>query len=59
MGKEIVIIDLDEIEHIHREDGEVTAVTVSVVDGPYDDPHEADFQTRGKWNQHILRVDNK
>lgn len=52
-----VVVDMDSIEDVNREDGEIISVTLSVVAEPFDDPHEAGFKARDNWSYEFVEVE--
>ena len=59
MSEQFVVIDQNAVEEVHREDGEIVAVTLPVVDGPYYDPHEAGFAARDNWSHEFVEMPNE
>lgn len=58
MSEKFVVIDHDAVEEVHREDGEIVAVTLATVNGSFDDPHEAGFEARDTWSHDIVEIDD-
>jgi|GEM_PF-4813888 len=54
MSDQYVVIDLDDVEDIRREGEDIVAVTLSVADGPFDDPHDAGFRARDHWSYEFV-----
>jgi len=59
MSRKYVVIDRHAVEEVRREDGEIVSLTLPVVDGPFDDPHEADFATRDNRGYEFVEIEDE